>query len=170
MPTKEKRLQEMHESAEAFGKINDDGFLGRTLPNMLQLFELLKDLKGEPEPELEELLGNLDEPFSATLMKFIDESGMKDSQVYKRAGIDRRTFSKIRNPDYRPTKRTVLALAIGLELNLDKTEELLKCAGYAFSQSRKFDVIVQFFITNKRYDIMEINEVLYDYDQALLGG
>ena len=114
---------------------------------------------------------NLDEPFSVTLMRFIDESGQKDVDIYKRANLDRRLFSKIRsNPDYMPSKPTIIALAIALELTLEQTEDLLKRAGYSLSHSQKFDVIIEFFIKNCNYNIPEINEILYEYDQPLLGG
>ena len=121
--------------------------------------------------ELDDLVGKLDEPFSATLLRLIDATGKKDSEVYHRANIDRRLFSKIRsNTDYAPSKPTVLAFAIALELDLKQTEDLLARAGFALSRSRKFDVIMEYFIENRKYDIYEINEVLFSYDQPLLGG
>jgi hypothetical protein len=120
---------------------------------------------------LDDLVGNLDEPFSATLIRLIDTTGRKDSDIYNRANIDRRLFSKIRsNTHYAPSKPTVLAFAVALELTLDQTEDLLERAGFALSHSRKFDVIVEYFIQSRKYDIFEINEVLFSYDQPLLGG
>ena len=119
----------------------------------------------------EDIVGNLDEPFSSALLRLIDATGRKDSEIYHRANIDRRLFSKIRsNTDYTPSKPTVIAFAVALELNLDQTEDLLERAGFALSRSRKFDVIVEFFIKNRKYDIFQINEVLFSYDQPLLGG
>ena len=119
---------------------------------------------------LDDLLAHLDAGFSETLLKLIDRSGKKDAEVYKKANVDRKLFSKIRNnPDYRPSKSTAIALAIALELDLDETRDLIARAGYALSASSKFDVIIEYFIGQKKYDIFEINEALFAFDQSLLG-
>lgn len=124
-----------------------------------------------PSTGIDDLVGNLGEPFSQTLLRMIDARGKTDAEVYKRANLDRKLFSKIRsNKDYMPSKRTAIALAVALELTRDETDDLLKRAGYALSHSQKFDVIVEYFITSGKYDIFEINEVLFSYDQPLLGG
>jgi len=128
-------------------------------------------LRKPANAKIDDLVGKLDEPFSTTLLRLIDTTGKKDAEVYRRANIDRRLFSKIRsNAEYTPSKPTVLAFAVALELTLDQTEDLLERAGFALSNSRKFDVIVEYFITNRKYDIFQINEVLFSYDQPLLGG
>ena len=118
---------------------------------------------------LAEWLDQLDAPFSTTLLALIDARGMNDVEVYKRANMSRQLFSKIRSDaTYRPAKKTVLALAIALGLNLVETIDLLQRAGFALSHSSKSDVIVEYFIVNGKHDIYEVNEALYAFDQPLL--
>ena len=116
------------------------------------------------------MLSDLDEPFNIILLRLIYAKGYSDVDVYKRANINRKLFSKIRCGDgYMPSKKTVLALAIALRLNIGETQDILACAGYALSHSVKFDVIVEFFIVHEMFDVFTINEMLFRYEQPLLG-
>lgn len=119
---------------------------------------------------LDDEIRKLDKSFIDTLIELIDEKGMTDAECYKRANIDRKHFSKMRNtPHYRPSKETVFAFSIALKLNIDETDTLLSKAGFAFSPSIMQDVIVRWCIENRIYDIYEVNVLLFKYDQKLLG-
>lgn len=117
-------------------------------------------------------LMEVDKAFGEKLFDMIDERGMSDVDCYKRANVTKQTFSKIRsNPkEYKPSKSTALAFAVALKLNLEETQELLESAGFFLSRSNTFDKIVRYFIQKGNYDIYEINEALFNYDQSNLGG
>lgn len=119
---------------------------------------------------LEDLLKQADAGFTETLLKLIDKTGKKDSEIYKKANISKQHFSKIRNnPNYKPTKPTAIALALALELSLEDTKDLIGRAGYALTNSSKFDLIIRYFIEQGNYNVVEINIALYEFDQCLLG-
>ena len=123
--------------------------------------------KGKP---LDKYIDEIDSGFREMLFALIDASGMTDVECYKRANVDKRVFSKIKsNKDYRPSKQTAIAFAISLKLDINETQALLATLGYTLSQSTVFDKIIRYFIINGNYDIFEINEALFEFDQNLLG-
>lgn len=147
-----------------------DSYESSASANPIYCFKLFTLSERRLPPNLSRAISSMDKPFNETLSFIIKEKGKSDSDVYNKANIDRKAFSKIRTGETKiPKKPTILALAIALELNLEETNSLLNKAGYILSNSLIFDVIVKSFIDKKNYDIMEINIALYDYDQALLG-
>ena len=152
----------LHEMAAPAAELEEDA-----ADEMLPPIGALPDISGK---SLDEVLGGAGETFQQRLFKLIDASGMDDVTVYKKANIDRKVFSRIRcKADYKPKKKTAVAFAVALELDLPTTLDLLSRAEIAFSPSSRFDLIVTYFITNKIYDIYEINATLFKYGQPILG-
>lgn len=119
---------------------------------------------------LEDLVAQTTETFQQALFRMIDERGLKDSEVYKRANMDKKLFSKIRsNADYQPKKITAISLALALRLNLDETRDFIGRAGFALTHTSKFDIIIEYFIENKNYNLFEINQVLFAFGEPLIG-
>ena len=119
---------------------------------------------------LDDLIDNVDDTFSQMLIRLIDQKEMTDVETYKKANVDRKLFSKIKNNiNYKPSKSTAIAFAIALELNLDETKDLLLRAGFAISHSSKFDIIIEYFIEKGNYNIYDINETLFKFEEKLLG-
>lgn len=165
-------------SKELLSKVEsyiDEHYLTVFEAEQLQRLELKQEALYEKDKlqapsAIEGFTGDLDEPFSALVRRLIDAKGMTDIEVYKRANIDSKLFSAIKTDKvYKPSKRTALALAIALQLSLKETDHFLKRAAFALSHAVKSDVIVEYFIINDKYDIYEINQVLFQYDQPLLG-
>lgn len=152
---------------EAFDGSTDEMPMGKCVDTMMPRKRETSSATGK---SLREYMKQMDRSFQEMLFDLIDESGMTDVACYKKANVDKRTFSKIKsNKDYKPSKQTVIAFAISLQLDMDTTQELLATAGFTLSRSKVFDNIIRYFIHNGNYDIFEINEALFEFDQTLLG-
>ena len=154
-----------HRRAELID-VEEDLFDGASAP-MAPMSAPYMDMGDE---SLDDMLQNTGYTFQQKLFQLIDASGMDDVTVYKKANIDRKVFSRIRcKEDYKPKKKTAVAFAIALQLDMPTMLDLLSRAEIAFSPSNKFDLIITYFVTHGIYDIFEINAALFKYGQPILG-
>ena len=162
----------LYSSVESY--IDDHYIEAHKLSNRYRTNEILESARSDTyfpkKQSLDDVINRMDETFAEMLLRLIDERGLKDPEVYKKANVTKQTFSKIRNnSQYTPTKQTAVAFAIALQLNLDEAKDLLLKSGFALSNSNRFDVIISYFLESNTYDINEINAVLFHYNEKLLG-
>ena len=124
------------------------------------------DYRIETPKELEDRLAHLKDTFSEYLMYLLGQNGLNNVEVYKRAMLSKKVFSKIKNdPMYHPNRNTALRLCVGAKLNMEQTKELLARAGYALSPCDKTDIVFSYFIENKKYDMIELDIQLEKYGE-----
>ena len=163
------RASEPCESAARYDKPDDDLQVSNFA--VMGLAPMAAMSCAAPAMSLAERVSHISDTWQELLLNLIDEKGYTDTEVYKKANIDRKLFSKIRsNPAYQPRKITAVAFALALELNLDETRDFIARAGYAFSPSSVFDLIIEYFITNNVYDIYQINLAVFEHNQPTIGG
>jgi hypothetical protein len=164
----DKYIESVYNQEDEEEEYEDEGWLNPKGRDCSKAFLMCSCVESS---SLDDFFDNLDKGFSDTLFDYIDEKGMTDVEAYKRSNVSRKVFSKIKcTKNYTPSKITAVSFAIGLHLSLEETEHLLSTAGMCLSRSSKFDVIIEYFVKTGKYkDIHEVNEVLYQYDQVLLG-
>ncbi len=169
----EEHDDDFYDSCDDEWNDRNDIFLKSEAPRIIHIDACIPSKNAwsfDEDESLNDYLQQMDKSFQEMLFDFIDKKGMTDVECYKKANVDKRTFSKIKsNKDYRPSKQTVIAFAISLQLDLEQTQVLLATVGFTLSRSSVFDKIIMYFILNSNYNIFEINEALFEFDQSLLG-
>lgn len=170
----ESRIEKEYASGNLPGRrrLEDTASMPPLPDEMLEMSapQSLPQASAEPARSLEDVINNVGETFQERLLRWIDERNLTNAQVYKRANLSRKLFSKILcNPDYQPKKRTVIAFAVALQLNLDDTKDLMARAGFALSPGSRFDLVIEYFIEKQVYDIYTINVALFDHELPMLG-
>ncbi|MBK5201972.1 MAG: macro domain-containing protein, partial [Spirochaetaceae bacterium] len=160
-------------SNELFSSVSDfidDTLLSDIDTTLFQTCSILEIPNFESKRSLDDLMKNIDDTFSESLLRLITEKNKTEVEVYKMANVDRKLFSKIRsNGDYKPSKITAISFAIALELNLDETKDLIRKAGFALSHCSRFDIIIEYCIEYEIFDLFDINDILFNFNQHPLG-
>ena len=174
-----KRLTEIRNSIDEYMEVHGTilhSMVGGSSKKLFRVEPLCKQAYNEEKllrnftcSDIDDLLEQREESFSQMILRLIDEKGLKDSEVYKKANIDRRLFSRLRSDiDYVPSKKTAISFCFALQLSLDDSRELLERAGYSLSTSSRFDLIIMYLLEHREYSVEFANLVLHEYGESTL--